>query len=65
MDKEPEFILTQEKDHKTIMIWPWLAQLVRVPSQFAKVVGSIPGQSTYKKNSEPILIKITTDPRDS
>ena len=28
-----------------------LAQLVRVSSPYAKVVGSIPGQGTYKKQS--------------
>ena len=36
------------RDSKTNRCPNWVAQLVRASSQYAKVVGSIPGQDIYK-----------------
>ena len=40
-------------NQKTIIHLGWVAQLIRPSSQYAKVVGSIPGQDTYK--NQPAL----------
>ena len=40
----------------------WVAQLVRVSSPHTKIVGSIPGQGTYKKQPMNTKIDETTNP---
>ena len=48
---QPSCLGAEGSVEKSIGSPDWVAQLVRVSSEYAKVAGSLPGQGTYKKES--------------